>query len=738
MLLRILGVVLFLIIPSVLSAQIFTESMGTVGGTTSIAAHEAGNGFDNDSYTMDQGGAANPADIRASSGSTGYAGASGGANVFFTTTSGEYGFTIKGINTLSCSSMTISFGVRKEGASGTAFATLVLEYSTNSGSTWTNIPFTAPATASVAGWYLISGVAVPAGAASSNLWLRWRKTGTTSCRLDDIILSGTCTTPENCSDGLDNDGDGLIDGADPDCITNTISTGTVTGSPFSITCTSFVPISVPFTTSGTYNAGNVFSVQLSDATGSFSFPIVLGNLSLSGTAVSGTIPSTILAGITTGTGYRIRVVSSDPVTTGTDNGVNITINNSGSPCYGPLIVNEISQGPSGNKEYLEILVVGNHPCATVDIRNLLIDDNNGDFSGGPVAGTGIANGHIRFSSSSQWSNVPSGSLIVIYNNLDVNANLPADDPSDLIVPNKVYVLPVNSSFLEGCSSIPTVGNSAYTPCTYGVGNYNYISFANSADAAQTRYASGLYNHGVSWGSSPMNGGPDGLNVGTTSSSGELIEFENTVSDDYTDINNFTRSISPTDETPGAPNSAANSIYISSLTCTVLPVELVSIEIKNVDDEAVLTWETSSEKECSYYIIERCGIDAEFKVLGRFEGSGTTNFSHRYVFVDENPIKGQSYYRIRQYDFNGAYYFLPVKPFHLEKTSLANAYFDGQQLVLYGCDEDNRVELYNSSGAIIGQFSGMNNIDMRPFDNGYYIVKITCTNRVRAVKVFKNN
>lgn len=38
------------------AATIFTESMGTVGGTTSLAAHESANGFDNDTYTMTQGG----------------------------------------------------------------------------------------------------------------------------------------------------------------------------------------------------------------------------------------------------------------------------------------------------------------------------------------------------------------------------------------------------------------------------------------------------------------------------------------------------------------------------------------------------------------------------------------------------------------------------------------------------------------------------------------------------------
>ena len=77
---------------------IFNETMGTVGGTTTIAAHETANGYDNDSYTMTSGAATTPADLRATSPSGVYAGASGAANVFFTTTSGQYGFAIEGIN----------------------------------------------------------------------------------------------------------------------------------------------------------------------------------------------------------------------------------------------------------------------------------------------------------------------------------------------------------------------------------------------------------------------------------------------------------------------------------------------------------------------------------------------------------------------------------------------------------------------------------------------------------------
>jgi hypothetical protein len=67
---------------------------------------------------------------------------------------------------------------------------------------------------------------------------------------------------------------------------------------------------IPFTVTGIYNAGNLFTAQLSNASGSFSSPTVLGTLS--GTS-GGTIVATIPNSVAIGTGYKIRIVSSNPV-----------------------------------------------------------------------------------------------------------------------------------------------------------------------------------------------------------------------------------------------------------------------------------------------------------------------------------------------------------------------------------------------------------------------------------------
>jgi hypothetical protein len=83
------------------------------------------------------------------------------------------------------------------------------------------------------------------------------------------------------------------------------------------------PLTVQFSTNGTYNTGNTFTAQLSDTSGSFASPaVIIGSIS---STASGSINAVIPASTPAGTAYRIRVVSSDPVFTGRDNGTDLTV-----------------------------------------------------------------------------------------------------------------------------------------------------------------------------------------------------------------------------------------------------------------------------------------------------------------------------------------------------------------------------------------------------------------------------
>ena len=83
-------------------------------------------------------------------------------------------------------------------------------------------------------------------------------------------------------------------------------------------------ITVNFTTTGSFNAGNIFTAQLSNSSGSFANPVNIGTITATGSgAINATIPDTMPHGMQ----YRIRVIASNPAIIGSNNGVNIEITN---------------------------------------------------------------------------------------------------------------------------------------------------------------------------------------------------------------------------------------------------------------------------------------------------------------------------------------------------------------------------------------------------------------------------
>lgn len=133
-----------------------------------------------------------------------------------------------------------------------------------------------------------------------------------------------------------------------------LTTGTVTGSPYLVSASANVTISVPFTSDAVFAANNVFSVELSDNNGSFASPVVIGTATGSAIApVTAQIPNASI----NGTGYRVRVVSTNPAITGTDNGTDLTI----IPfelVIDPLTTQNIAPGQPGSP----ITVTESHPA----------------------------------------------------------------------------------------------------------------------------------------------------------------------------------------------------------------------------------------------------------------------------------------------------------------------------------------------------------------------------------------
>lgn len=238
------------------------------------------------------------------------------------------------INCTGYSNITISFNYYENGEGSVDDATLW--YSSDGGTGWTQIDAIAKTSVAcnpVLGgtWTAITPISLPASANNNpnvKIGFNWvndaNSAGTDpSFAVDDVVIQG-------------------ISGGGP-----TISTGAVTGSPF---C-SGDSIAVPYTITGTFTGGNIFTAQLSDGAGSFASPTVIGSAA---STTAGTIMCAIPAGSPTGSGYMVRVVSSTPAVIGS-NSATFTINalpiatssNTGPYCEG----NTISLNASGGTDF---------------------------------------------------------------------------------------------------------------------------------------------------------------------------------------------------------------------------------------------------------------------------------------------------------------------------------------------------------------------------------------------------
>ncbi|QQR86253.1 MAG: hypothetical protein IPJ76_16930 [Flavobacteriales bacterium] len=325
-------------------------------------------------------------------------------------------------------------------------------------------------------------------------------------------------------------------------------------------------------------------------------------------------------------------------------------------CVGPF-VNEVSNGPATEKEYIELMVCG-PPCTTVDLRNWKIDDNNGaawNGFGSVMVNSGVSTGHLRFANVAQWAAVPTGSIIVIYNNTDLNALLPPNDPNDSSPVDSVYVLPVNHASIQSCATLPSAtSSSGYNPCGFGAGNWTRVVMRNDGDAAQVRYPNGQYFHGVSYGPNTQNmntGGADALRISTVNHAGRVIYFNAL---DPRSAANFTSAVVAGNETPGAANNAANLAFRRALQCaTSLPVELLSFTARNDGPAVLLEWSTASEKDNAHFTVERSKDGQRFNDLLHLPGAGDSQTTLHYRAHDVDPVAGTTFYRLRQTDHDGA-------------------------------------------------------------------------------------
>ncbi|MDL2308288.1 chitobiase/beta-hexosaminidase C-terminal domain-containing protein [Bacteroidales bacterium OttesenSCG-928-B11] len=165
---------------------LYMENFGTPSANTTIQQYT---GWQNQQVTYTGDGTC---DVRTSSASTGYTGASGNGNVMLNNTTKW--FSVSGINTMGLDSLKLHLGIRK-GSTSEDGSNLSIQHSTD-GENWTQLPVVQelPTGSGTTGWHYVTVSGLPA---ASNLRLKFSNLSTGDIRLDDLSITAhsTISTP---------------------------------------------------------------------------------------------------------------------------------------------------------------------------------------------------------------------------------------------------------------------------------------------------------------------------------------------------------------------------------------------------------------------------------------------------------------------------------------------------------------------------------------------------------------
>jgi hypothetical protein len=104
------------------------------------------------------------------------------------------------------------------------------------------------------------------------------------------------------------------------------------------------------------------------------------------------------------------------------------------------------------------------------------------------------------------------------------------------------------------------------------------------------------------------------------------------------------------------SSSFNHLYAAVQSTVILPVELLYFTAEPKGEQVICRWETASETNNDYFIVERSTDGNNFEQIGKVSGfgQGTSTSNRSYSVIDPQPCSDIRYYRLKQVDMDSKF------------------------------------------------------------------------------------
>jgi hypothetical protein len=166
-----------------------------------------------------------------------------------------------------------------------------------------------------------------------------------------------------------------------------------------------------------------------------------------------------------------------------------------------------------------------------------------------------------------------------------------------------------------------------------------------------------------------------------------------------------------------------------------------------EQNVVLQWRTATETNNNFFTIERSISGEIWDIVGEVTGAGNSFSSLSYTLTDFVPLKGISYYRLKQTDFNGDFSYEDIISIEKCKDNGANHFIiypnpsEGKFKLLFNGNSDdlNSIEIYNSHGeSIYSSNNFQSTFDLSNNVPGFYFMRVQHNSGISSMKFTLSN
>ena len=177
------------------------------------------------------------------------------------------------------------------------------------------------------------------------------------------------------------------------------------------------------------------------------------------------------------------------------------------------------------------------------------------------------------------------------------------------------------------------------------------------------------------------------------------------------------------------NKVAQNLGLDDVTISAapMPIQIKHFAATKQSSSTKLNLITASETNNDYFTIERSADGRNFDAIGEIKGAGNSNQELSYEFVDESPLAGINYYRIKQTDFDGTYSYTEIRSVrHQTKNVIVSPNRTDGKLNVTSELDNYDVVIYNTGGQEVQRhmaLSGDQSLSIETLQAGVYFVKV---------------